>query len=72
MHGIGIGGGMHCNSFDAHLMGCAVNPQRNFTAVGNKYASDWHVCCSPLANHNERLVKFNRLRVLDQDRLDGT
>ncbi len=36
MHGIGIGGGMHRDSFDAHFAAGALNTQRDFATVGNQ------------------------------------
>jgi hypothetical protein len=70
MHGISVGGGMDRHRLDAHFLGCAMDAQRDFAAVGDQQALDGHGVFRPLRDHDERLVEFDRLRVLDENGLD--
>ena len=67
MHRIGIGGRVDRDRLDPHFVRGAVDAQRDFAAVGDQHAGDAH---RALGDHDQRLVEFDRLRVLDQDRRD--
>src|SRR3546814_805338 len=43
VHGVGIGGGMHCDRLDAHFMAGAMDTQRDLAAVGDPDLMDCHV-----------------------------
>ncbi len=68
MHRVGIGGRMHRHGLDAHFMRRAVDAERDLAAVGDQDAGN-RACAGASRDHDERLVVFDRLRVLDQDRL---
>ena len=36
MHGVGVGGGMHRDGLDAHLLAGAVDAQRDLAAIGDE------------------------------------
>ncbi len=44
MHGVGIGGGMHRDGFDAQLLAGAQDPERDFAAVGDEDFIEHGVC----------------------------
>src|SRR3546814_4377758 len=46
VHGVGIGGGMHCDRLDAHFMAGAMDTQRDLAAVGDQDLLDGHVSSS--------------------------
>jgi hypothetical protein len=68
VHRVGIGGGVHRHRLDPHFVRRAVDAQRDLAAVGDQDALDAHGARP--GDHDQRLVEFDRLRVLDQDRGD--
>ncbi len=82
--GFSICFGMHGDCLDAHFAAGALNTQRDFAAIGNKYLFKHdgglrRCCCSglarkyghdALADDEQRLTKLDGLAVLDQNRLD--
>jgi hypothetical protein len=68
MHRIGIRRRMHSHRFDAHFTRCAMNA----SAISPRLAIRMRLMAINLsADHNQRLVKFDRLPVFDVDRLHG-
>ena len=66
VHRVGVGGRMHRDRLDAHLVAGAVDAQRDLAAVGDQELRDRHAAHSMTI---ERLVELDRLAVLDQDLL---
>ena len=67
MHGVGIGGGVHGDGPDPHLPAGPVDPQRNFTTIGNQ---DLFEHPGRLLNDQKDFVKLNRLAIFNQDLTD--
>ena len=65
MHRVGIGGRVHRDRLDAHLVAGAVDAQRDLAAVGDQQLLDRH---GTLLDDDQRLVELDRLAVLDQHR----
>ena len=68
MHGVGIRSRMHRNGLDPHFMRRTVNAKRDLAAVGDKDFFDRH----RLSNHQQWLVKFDRLAAFDVNRGNGS
>ena len=62
-----VGGRMHRDRLDPHFVAGAVDAQRDLAAIGDQELLDFGTC---LLDDDERLVEFDRLAVLDQDRGD--
>jgi hypothetical protein len=70
MHGVGVGGGMHGDRLDAELLAGAQHAKGDLAAVGDQDFLEHAPVFPALFDHDERHAVFDRLRILDENRLD--